>query len=71
MRPSLERPTNTAALSLLELRRHLLKQAGMLAARARELREKGSNARAARMAEESARLRSVAHEMGNSSLPRE
>ena len=71
MPPRPERPTNTAALSLLELRRHLLKRAGALSARARGLREKGHSATAARMAEESQRLRAVAHEMGNSATAQE
>lgn len=61
-----ERPTNSAALSLLELRRQLLQQAGALSARARGLRGRGDKAAAQRMAQESRRLRLVAHEMGDS-----
>ena len=53
-------PTNSAALSLLELRRHLLPRAGALSAKARDLRDRGAGRSAAKVAEESERLRDVA-----------
>ncbi len=62
-------PTNSAALSLLELRRHLLRRAGALTARARGLRQKGDAATAARLAQESERLLNVAHTMGQKKEP--
>lgn len=56
-------PTNSAALSLLELRRHMLRRAGELSARARGLRKKGASSSAARLAVESDRLLLVARTM--------
>lgn len=67
MQPEPEKPTSptsSAGLSLLELRRHLLRRAGELSARARGLREKGDTASALRAAQQSHRLRDVAHTMG-------
>ena len=63
MPPGPEQPANSAALSLLELRRHLLRRAGVLTARARDLRDKGAEVTAARVADESERLLSVARSM--------
>jgi hypothetical protein len=58
-------PTSpSAALSLVDLRRHLLRQASTLSVRARTLRQRGDSVQAQRLAEESARLLRVAREMG-------
>jgi hypothetical protein len=58
-------PTSgSALLSLVELRRHLLRRASMLSVRARTLRSRGDIVGATRAAEESARLLRVAREMG-------
>jgi hypothetical protein len=58
-------PTSgSALLSLVELRRHLLRRASTLSVRARTLRARGDVAGASRAAEESARLLRVAREMG-------
>lgn len=61
-----DRPSSSAALSLLELRRHLLRRAGTLEARARELQEKGAATIAAKMGSESDRLRDMARRMKES-----
>lgn len=62
--------TNSAALSLLELRRSMLRRAGELSARARGLRKKGASSSAARLAVESDRLLLVARTMEeNASSP--
>lgn len=58
-----DRPSSSSALSLLELRRHLLRQAGTLEARARDLRQKGATTIAAHVNSESDRLRDVARRM--------
>lgn len=58
-----EAPTNTAALSLFELRRHLLRQAGVLSARARGLRGRGAGSLAKRADRESEHLVEVARSM--------
>lgn len=63
-------PANSAALSLLELRRHLLRRAGELSARARGLRKKGASSSAARLAVESDRLLLVAKTMGDAAAPK-
>ena len=63
-------PANSAALSLLELRRHLLRRAGELSARARGLRKKGASHSAARLAVESDRLLLVAKTMGDAATSR-
>ena len=62
-RDTADAPANSAALSLLELRRHLLRRAGELSARARGLRKKGATSSAARLAVESDRLLLVAKTM--------
>lgn len=65
--PATAEPTPTsgsAMLSLVELRRHLLRRSSVLSVRARTLRARGDVAGAARAAEESARLLRVAREMG-------
>lgn len=54
----------SASLSLLELRRHLLRQAGTLAVRARRLRSNGDRLGAADVAAQSQRLRTTAKSMG-------
>jgi hypothetical protein len=67
MRPSRQTDdaaSNSAALSLFELRRQLLRRAGALSARARGLRRKGDSMSAARIAVESDRLLLVAKTMG-------
>jgi hypothetical protein len=56
-------PTS-GALSLVELRRHLLRRASALSVRARVCRSRGDVASAARMSEEAARLMRVARDMG-------
>lgn len=56
----------SASLSLLELRRYLLRRAAALQARARDLKEKGNNLTAARMIGESERLRNAAQTMRQS-----
>jgi hypothetical protein len=53
----------SAALSLLELRRHLIRRAGELSGRARVLRARGDAKGAAAAAEQAARLRMVARDM--------
>jgi hypothetical protein len=53
----------SAALSLLELRRHLVRRAGELSGRARVLRARGDARGAAAAAEQAARLRTVARDM--------
>jgi len=60
-----DRPDSSAALSLLELRRHLLRRAGKLQARANDLHIKGANTIAARLRDESDRLRSMAQTMAD------
>ena len=61
-----DQPSSSAALSLLELRRHLLRRAGKLEARARGLREKGAATIAAQISSESDRLRDLARRMKDS-----
>ena len=56
-----DQPTNSAALSLVELQRQLLRRAGALHARAQQLRERGETAAAQRISGESTRLRVIAH----------
>jgi hypothetical protein len=53
----------SATLSLLDLRRHLLRRAGELIARARALRARGDSAGALRIEEQSQRLLQVARSM--------
>jgi hypothetical protein len=53
----------TATLSLLELRRELLRQSAAMGVRAKALRADGQRAAAARLAAESRRLRGVAQSM--------
>ena len=60
-----ESPTNSAALSLFELRRDLLRRSGELSARARGLKHKGADHSAARMAVESDRLLMIAQTMAD------
>jgi hypothetical protein len=62
-----DNPSSSAALSLLELRRHLLRRAGTLEARAQGLRDKGAERIAAQVSSESDRLRDVARRMKESS----
>ena len=57
-------PADTAGLSLLEMRRHLLRRAGTLGAQAQDLRRHGAQRAAARVATESDRLLSLARRMG-------
>lgn len=58
-------PTSPSALlSLLDLRRHLLRQSSTLAVRARGLRARGDVAGAQRLVMESQRLHRIAREMG-------
>lgn len=58
-------PTPTSAtLSLLELRRHLLRRASVLGVRARALRARGDHAAAARLGQEAARILQIAKKMG-------
>jgi hypothetical protein len=60
-----EQPTpTTGGLSLVELRRHLLRRASILAVRAKACRARGDVANAARMSEEAGRLLRVARDMG-------
>ena len=61
-----DQPTSSAGLSLLELRRHLLRRAGELQARANGLRVKGASRIAAQVSSESDRLRDVARRMKES-----
>ena len=56
-------PTGSAALSLLELRRHLLRKAGTLTARARAVRRRGGQRKAAKLALESDLLLLMAKQM--------
>lgn len=56
-------PMTTGALSLLELRRHLVRRSGTLAARAQRLQGQGDVASAALLIAESRRLRSAARAM--------
>jgi hypothetical protein len=58
-------PTSpSAALSLVDLRRHMLRRASILGSRARVLRARGDTAQANRLANESARIMRIAREMG-------
>lgn len=58
-------PTSgSAALSLLDLRRHLLRRSSALSVRAKALRARGDVTGAARAAEDAKRLRRIAREMG-------
>lgn len=57
--------SNSAALSLLELRRHLLRKAGTLTARSRVVRRLGGQRKAARLAQESDLLLLMAKQMGD------
>lgn len=64
-------PTSgSALLSLLELRRHLLRRSSTLSVRARTLRARGDIAGASKAAEESARLLRIAREMGDTARRR-
>lgn len=59
-------PTSgSSALSLFELRRHLIKRASTLAVRARTLRGRGDIVGAGKAAQEAARLRAVARQMAD------
>lgn len=58
---------STGALSLVELRRYLLRRASELAVRARTCRARGDVNAAARMSAEAARLLRVAQDMGRRS----
>ncbi|MGI8873328.1 MAG: hypothetical protein ACR2KP_03180 [Egibacteraceae bacterium] len=59
-------PTSpSAALSLLELRRHLLRRASALSVRAQRCRHRGDGAGAARLASEASRLARIAKRMGD------
>lgn len=60
-----DNPSSSAALSLLELRRHLLRKAGTLTARARVVRRLGGQRKAARLAQESDLLLLMAKQMGD------
>jgi hypothetical protein len=53
----------TAGLSLVELRRHLIRRASALRVRARGLRARGDRLGAARLEEQSAQLIRVARDM--------
>jgi hypothetical protein len=55
--------TTTAGLSLVELRRHLIRRAGSMRVRARSLRARGDRVGALRLEEQSAQLIRVAREM--------
>ncbi len=57
---------STGALSLVELRRHLLRRATALSVRARIHRARGDIVSATRMSNEANRLLRVAREMGRS-----
>lgn len=57
---------STGSLSLVDLRRHLLRRASTLTARARARRARGDVAGATRLSHEAARLFRVAHDMGRS-----
>ena len=56
----------TAGLSIIELRRHLLRRAGALSVRAQRQRHRGDSVNAARMANEAARLARIAKDMSGS-----
>jgi hypothetical protein len=59
-------PTSpSAALSLIDLRRHMIRRASILGTRARALRARGDTAQAHRLADESARIMRIAREMGD------
>ena len=58
----------TSGLSVIELRRHLLRRAGALSVRAQRHRHRGDSINAARMANEAARLARIAKEMGGARL---
>jgi hypothetical protein len=63
-------PTPTggsAALSLVELRRHLIRRASALTVRARAHRLRGDRVAAARLEEQATRLREVAKDMRSQS----
>jgi hypothetical protein len=60
-----DHPSNSAALSMLELRRHLLRKAGALTVRARLVRQRGGDRKAARLAQESDLLLLMAKQMGD------
>lgn len=55
--------TGSAALSLVELRRHLIRRASALTVRARAHRMRGERVAAAKLEEQAARLRQVARDM--------
>lgn len=60
-------PTSgSALLSLVDLRRHLLRRSSALSVRAKTLRARGDVAGAARAAEDAHRLRRIAQDMGRS-----
>jgi hypothetical protein len=61
----------SALLSLVELRRHLLRQASTLSVRARRMRARGDVAGGARTAEEAGRLLAIAQDMGRRRRPDE
>lgn len=58
-------PATTGAWSLFELRRHLVRQAGTLAARAQCLAGRGDTVRANHLAQEAERLRAMARTMNH------
>jgi hypothetical protein len=57
----------SAALSLVELRRHLIPRASALTVRARAYRLRGDRVAAARLEEQATRLREVAKDMRSQS----
>ena len=57
--------TSSAALSLRELQRHLLRKAGTLGARARVVRSRGAQRKAAKLSQESDLLLLMAKQMGD------
>ncbi len=62
-------PASTGGWSLFELRRHLVQEAATLIVQARCEQGKGQTARAARMVEESHRLRQAARTMFENEPP--
>jgi hypothetical protein len=59
--------SGSAALSLLDLRRHLLRRASALSVRAQRCRHRGDGAGAARLSSEASRLARIAKRMGDDS----
>lgn len=66
--PRRDPPLGTAALSLVELRRHLIRRAGTLHVRARALKVRGDIYSAARLEEQASRLREIARDMGGDDM---